>query len=575
MSTARGRIAWLLLAAWAACLLLPGLQGRGALAALGVGSLRSGGDLGAAAARLLLWAALDLLRFAPLGFLAVLGLPERDSRWARAWWVAVPALAAGLLAALVALEAGARLAGAPGASPLAALLAAAGVAVGVGAALAWRRGGRARLLFLPRLAAVVAVLLVLAGAAFWASLEDQPRAAVPGPLSSAEKRRLFELLRGSNPRSIPAGETRTLQLTPQDLDRLSAWASAILRRGHGSVRLAGPGVASADASLRLPGTAGRWLNLSATARIGVEGGRLDLDLRALQVGRFRVPGPALFVLSPLVAGAVRAEPLVRQTLPSLHGLRLERGAATATFGRVAFPPGALAGFLWGEEQVEENRASVGPYVDRILEALQRSPPGDGRFASALEAAFRLARERSRGASAVQENRFALLALGAVLGHERVASLAGAPLDDAAAARAVALRPQTTVRSRADWVRHFTLSGALAVLTYDAPSDAAGLFKEERDAQGGSGFSFGDLLADRAGTTFGDRATRDETGAASMQERLAAGARLDDLFPPAADLPEDIPDAELQSRYGGVGGPLFQRLAGEIERRVGACAAYRD
>jgi hypothetical protein len=575
MSAWRARLAWLLFAAWAALLLLPALQGRGALAALGVASLRSRGDLLSAVLRLLAWVAAGALRFAPLGLLAVLGLPDRETRWARLRAVATPALTLALAAGLLALEGGSRLAGAGSASPLAGLLAAFGVALGVAAGLAWRRGGRARLLFLPRLAALAALALALCGAAFWAALEDRPRAAVPVPITSEDKRRLFEQLRGGNPRNIPPGETRTLRLAPADLDRLSAWATAILRRGHGSVRLEGPGVASAEASLRLPGTGGRWLNLAATARVGVERGRLDLELQALRLGRFRLPGPALSLLSPVVAGALRAEPLVRMTLPSVEAVRVGADGVSATWGRVDFPHGALAGLLWGEERVLANRASVGPYLDAVLAALQRGVPGDGRFATALEAAFRLARERSRGGGAAQENRFALLALGAVLGHERIASLMGAPLDEATAARADALRRHTTVRGRADWVRHFTVSGALTVLTYDAPSDAAGLFKEEKDAQGGSGFSFGDLLADRAGTTFADRATRDEASAAALQERLAAGVKIDDLFPHAADLPEDIPLPELQARYGGVGGARFREVADEIERRVAACAAYRD
>jgi hypothetical protein len=125
------------------------------------------------------------------------------------------------------------------------------------------------------------------------------------------------------------------------------------------------------------------------------------------------------------------------------------------------------------------------------------------------------------------------------------------------------------------VRHFTVSGALTVLSSVAPSDAAGLLKEELDADGGSGFSFADLLADRAGTTLAEAATRDDGRAATVQERLARGLRVDDVFPPADGLPEGIPDAELRSRYGGVGGPAYQRLAEEIERRVAACAAYRD
>jgi hypothetical protein len=132
-----------------------------------------------------------------------------------------------------------------------------------------------------------------------------------------------------------------------------------------------------------------------------------------------------------------------------------------------------------------------------------------------------------------------------------------------------------VRGRGDWARHFAVSGALTVLSAVAPSDAVGLLKEELDADGGSGFSFGDLLADRAGTTFADVATRDDASALRVQQRLAGGFRVDDFFPPAADLPEGIADAELQSRYGGVGGPLYRQQTAEIERRLATCAAYRD
>jgi hypothetical protein len=60
----------------------------------------------------------------------------------------------------------------------------------------------------------------------------------------------------------------------------------------------------------------------------------------------------------------------------------------------------------------------------------------------------------------------------------------------------------------------------------------------------------------------------------MQNRLAGGFRVDEFFPPAADLPEGIPDAQLQSQYGGVGGEAYLRMIEEIERRVAACAAYR-
>jgi hypothetical protein len=81
------------------------------------------------------------------------------------------------------------------------------------------------------------------------------------------------------------------------------------------------------------------------------------------------------------------------------------------------------------------------------------------------------------------------------------------------------------------------------------------------------------MADRAGTTFAHVATRDEASARAIQERLEGGFKVDDFFPPAADLPEDLTDAEFHARFGGVGGAGYNRLAAEIERRLGRCAAY--
>ncbi|MHC4400238.1 MAG: hypothetical protein ACYTG0_11225, partial [Planctomycetota bacterium] len=107
------------------------------------------------------------------------------------------------------------------------------------------------------------------------------------------------------------------------------------------------------------------------------------------------------------------------------------------------------------------------------------------------------------------------------------------------------------------------------------SNEAGLFKEELDAgEGGSGFSFSDLLADRAGTMFALAATRDERSARGVQARLAAGPEIDDVFPPAADLPEGIPDGELQTQYGGVGGEKYKEVLREMQRRLETCEALR-
>jgi hypothetical protein len=132
-----------------------------------------------------------------------------------------------------------------------------------------------------------------------------------------------------------------------------------------------------------------------------------------------------------------------------------------------------------------------------------------------------------------------------------------------------------VRKRSDWPKHFFVSAALTVIAARNVSDAGGLLKEEKDSAGGSGFSFGDLLADRAGTTFAQVATRDEESARALQATLAQGFKVDDFFPQARDLPEGIQEADFQAHYGGTEGAGYRRLAAEIERRIASCPAYAN
>ncbi|MBN1490432.1 MAG: hypothetical protein JXA69_11000, partial [Phycisphaerae bacterium] len=126
-----------------------------------------------------------------------------------------------------------------------------------------------------------------------------------------------------------------------------------------------------------------------------------------------------------------------------------------------------------------------------------------------------------------------------------------------------------------WARHFFVSAGVALMSTESVSDAAGLLKEELDAgEGGSGFSFGDLAADRAGTTFALAATRNEAAARAMQDRITRGFREEDFLPPVEDLPEGLSDAEFTARYGGVHGEGYRKLMAEIERRIAECPAYR-
>ena len=211
-----------LLLGWAALLSTPFLEPSGrVLGGTSLPDLRSLTGAAVALGRTLLRALLLALRCAPLGALAVFVLPDQASRLWRAGLVALPALVVATLLAWLALAA--RAGSSPG--PFEILLPALGILLGAWAGLAWRRGWRARLLFLPSLVAQAVVLLLLAAGLAWLALDAEPALEDTLPLSSAEKRHLVELFRGKNPRKIPPGETVTLRLAGSELDRLAGWAA--------------------------------------------------------------------------------------------------------------------------------------------------------------------------------------------------------------------------------------------------------------------------------------------------------------------------------------------------------------
>jgi hypothetical protein len=263
---------------------------------------------------------------------------------------------------------------------------------------------------------------------------------------------------------------------------------------------------------------------------------------------------------------------VRQIIEAIDSVRMEPGAI-----EVVFQPGALsrqivpslAQLLWSRPDVS---LETGVYVRHLIAAYKQLPADDSRFGRLLQSAFALAAKRSTTNDPILENRAALFALAILLGHPGLEPFVGEVFDSSLQAQAAPLLNTVTLRGRHDWTRHFYVSAALALLSNESTSDRVGLLKEQEDSQGGSGFSFADMLANSAGTRLALAATRDATAARRVQARLARGVNIDELFPPAADLPEDLTAAELQSRFGGVEGEGYKAMLVEINRRLAALPA---
>lgn len=127
--------------------------------------------------------------------------------------------------------------------------------------------------------------------------------------------------------------------------------------------------------------------------------------------------------------------------------------------------------------------------------------------------------------------------------------------------------------RKDIARHFSLSAAIALYAGNEVSDTIGLWKELDDAKSGSGFSFYDLAADRAGIQFAAYATKDEATAKRVQKSILS-ASSDALVPPFRRLPEGMTESQFKQRYQNPDSAGYQQLVKHIDKQILASKLYR-
>ena len=307
-----------------------------------------------------------------------------------------------------------------------------------------------------------------------------------------------------------------------------------------------------------------------------------LAAMALQQVEVRHAAPVLLVATPIAAlgakwinfGYFPVMPqlqfiLLLAIFGALAGLALRRSRAAA----ISLVVLSVALVAWGAstgvpDDLYQAARVTGLYV---LEDTEDLPQGDAAFSRMLEAAFAYAEDNSHGTDPILTNKAAILALGVILGDDQVVRVGQRELKPGGKEQRVALRRRVTIHGRGDLPQHFWVSAALTVLSDEKRALTVGITKEMKDSTpGGSGFSFVDMVANKAGIRFAAVATRNAESARAMQMRIKQGSTKDDFVPSIHDLPESLSGDVLQSAFGGLGGAATRRLFGEIDRRINAC-----
>ncbi len=128
----------------------------------------------------------------------------------------------------------------------------------------------------------------------------------------------------------------------------------------------------------------------------------------------------------------------------------------------------------------------------------------------------------------------------------------------------------TMRGRADLAKHFFVSAHLTVTLGGANARGIGLAKEALDANGGTGFSFVDMAANRAGILFAEKLLAEELGL----EQVANGFTVNRYLPNLDDLAEGLEADKFRSQFVNEDGVSLNTELQKIEQRVLALPIYQ-
>ena len=414
-------------------------------------------------------------------------------------------------------------------------------------------------LFLRLFLLAVIALPVGVAVAGWLCFQDAPLIARKAEISVDDIERAKRILAKHDPRKAKDGMLRTIVLSQYDVDLVLNYAASQLRRGSTRVALQ-PGVAVVQASLEMPGNpAGRWLNVDAA--LHETAGLPGFDY--LLVGSLPVPSFIADRALAWLAAHLGTTAEGRLAHDVVKSVRISDARVQVVYEwRDDIPDRLRAALLPPADE-----ARIKTYSDRLVEVTGNL--GAARSVSLsqlLPPMFALAQERAAAGDPARENRAAIVALAFYANGRGLSAVIPA----AKTWRRPAQR-SVTLDGREDFPKHFLISAAIAAEAGSPLADAIGLYKEVEDSRGGSGFSFNDIAADRAGTRFGELAVK---APGKLQAALAAGVKERDFMPDVSDLPEFMPEAEFKKRYGGIGAPRYQKMMADIETRVGSSALFR-
>lgn len=406
-----------------------------------------------------------------------------------------------------------------------------------------------------------AVLLLCVAMVFFA-VGDKPEVKLGWTLTHEDVVRARKILHEGS--KTKPDEIGTIELSKEDLNLAANYL--LNRYSNSAVR-----ISLKENSLKftvtatLPGNMlGKYLNI--TFRLGNEEGNPLPSITKFKAGKLLLPASfSGFIINSIIKYTSLNNYFILATTP-IKAISIEPEKITITYFS------NLETLTQAKNVLSHHYISsdISIYQQKITEITSKhDPKWRLSLAELLKPLFEMAMQRSTLENAIEENRMVIMAVNDYVNKRETKQFLSQKKN------LPGKQIPTYLFKRSDLAQHFIASAALTASVNGQVAKVVGEEKELSDAQGGSGFSFVDLTADKAGTRFGEIATSSPVSARKLQSYMSKIKDYHDFMPDPTDLPEKMNEAEFKNRYVSVNSSTYHELLKNIDARIAETPLYKS
>ena len=410
---------------------------------------------------------------------------------------------------------------------------------------------------------LLSTVVLLCALLVFFGISDQPDIAVSWTLTRVDIARAKKILY-EGAKTKP-DEISTIELTEADLNLAANYLLNRYRKSAVNIEIKN-NVLRFTVTVTLPkNSVGHYLNISF--RLGNDDHSDLPSLTKFKAGKLLLPAKfAAFVIDNIIRHTSLNDYFILATRP-IKTIKIDPEKITISYYS------SMDSFIQARNfltQTNDN-PNIEIYQQKLDEIItQHDPAWRLSLAELLKPLFALALQRSTLENAIEENKIAIIAVNNYVNRKETKKFLSFPV----AKLTTEKRYPTFLYKRTDLAQHFIGSAAIAASVNGQVAKVVGEEKELSDAQGGSGFSFIDLAADKAGTRFGELATSSPENARKLQKTMSTIKDYSDFMPDPTDLPEHMNEAEFKQRYQSIDSNVYQALSKQIDARIAATPIYK-